>query len=395
MAGQLGQEVEAITNGFNQSQQEYKIKPIYKGNYLESLTSFAAAFRAHQPPALIQVFEVGTKTMLQPKGVIKPVDELMKEQGLSLPKDGFFKPVLHYYSENGQLMAMPFNISIPVMYFNADALGSLGVTSRNFPHTWRGLETLAKKLQDAGFHCVYTSAYPGWIFIESFAALHRIPLSNRDTTALTYNNKDVLSHLSRLKRWQQQHYFEYGGRFDDATVLFSSGRCPLFSQSSGAYMGLSQLVSFQVGMALIPYDDEINAKRSNNVIGGAALWATALQTKATYRGIAKFFEYFASPAVQLQWHQNTGYLPLGIDGVYQSLLKKSRYPSLVLAKMDLKEEDRINNTSRLGVQNQIRTMNDEAIEAIFAGIYSPKASLDEAVARANHALSRFERNTKN
>ncbi len=56
LAGQLGTELQLLIKGFNDSQADYVIKPIYKGDYIESLTSFAAAFKAHQPPALVQVF---------------------------------------------------------------------------------------------------------------------------------------------------------------------------------------------------------------------------------------------------------------------------------------------------------------------------------------------------
>ncbi|MDP1614272.1 MAG: extracellular solute-binding protein, partial [Methylococcales bacterium] len=172
MAGQLGEEVARLTQQFNNSQTEYRVKPIYKGDYAESLTSFAAAFRAKHPPQLIQVFEVGTSVMRSPAGIVKPVDVLMAEQGMSLPKTQFFSAVLDRYSDKGVLLAMPFNISVPVLFYNADALAKLGVSSQSFPRTWDALEVLAKRLHDAGFSCAYTTAYPGWILIESYLALH-------------------------------------------------------------------------------------------------------------------------------------------------------------------------------------------------------------------------------
>ena len=116
MAGHLGDEVQLLANDFNQSQSEFTIKPVYKGDYVETLTSFAAAFRAHQPPAIVQIFEVGSAIMLSPKGVIKPVDALMQEQKMSLPKDDFIQSVLEFYSRDGQLMAMPFNLSAPTLH---------------------------------------------------------------------------------------------------------------------------------------------------------------------------------------------------------------------------------------------------------------------------------------
>ena len=68
MAGHLGDEVRLLADDFNRSQDEFTIKPVYKGDYTETLTSFAAAFRAHKAPAIVQIFEVGTAIILSPTG---------------------------------------------------------------------------------------------------------------------------------------------------------------------------------------------------------------------------------------------------------------------------------------------------------------------------------------
>ena len=392
LAGNLNTALQAMTKGFNQSQTAYEIRPVYKGDYIESLTSFAAAFRAHQPPALIQVFEVGTAAMLAPKGIIKPLDVLMKEEGLSLPKSSFFPAVRAAYSEQGQLMAMPFNTSVPALFYNADVLAKVGYSQKTFPRTWDELELLAVKLKKAGFSCVYTSAYPAWILIESYAALHGLPLMDTTTQKASFNHKKIVNHLERLLRWQRLHYFEYGGRTDDATVLFTSGRCPLLSQSSGAYNSLSKLVPFHVGLAPLPIDSKTD-KRSSNVAGGAALWVVAGQTPEVYQGIARFFVYLATPAVQQHWHEATGYLPLGTTGIYQSLAHKNHHPALQLAEQELAEHDGSNALTRLGPLNQIRAINDGALELIFAGIKPPQEAMDDAVRQANHVLIRFLQNT--
>ena len=65
--GKLGEKVEEIADGFNASQSEYKMVPTYKGNYTETMTAAIAAFRARKQPHIVQVFEVGTATMMAPK----------------------------------------------------------------------------------------------------------------------------------------------------------------------------------------------------------------------------------------------------------------------------------------------------------------------------------------
>jgi sn-glycerol 3-phosphate transport system substrate-binding protein len=394
MAGQLGDEVRAIADAFNLSQNEFIIKPVYKGNYLETLTSFAAAFRAHQPPAIVQVFEVGTSIMLSPKGIIKPLDTLMQEQGISLPKEDFIQSVREFYSRDGQLMAMPFNLSAPILYYNLDILAKVGYSKTNFPRTWAEMDVMAKKIKEAGYGCTYTSAYPGWILFESYLAIHGLPITQNSPLKAIFNTPQLARHFDRLKRWSDLHYFRYGGRVDDATFLFTSGMCPLFSQSSGAYNSLLALVPFHMGVATMPLDTGVSSVRHANVAGGAALWAVEGQSQLQYKGIALFFAFIARPDIQQRWHEHTGYLPLGFKGIYTPIVRSSSHPVLKLARTDLEDNLGVSSFSYLGPQNQIRGLIDEILEAMFAGLISPKQALQQTLLRSNHILLRFSRNTQ-
>lgn len=384
MAGQLGEEVNRLAQQFNDSQTTYRVKPIYKGDYMESLTSFAAAFRAKHPPNLIQVFEVGTSVMHTPKGIIKPVEQLMHEQGMDLLKEHFFPAVLRQYSLDGVLLAMPFNVSIPVMFYNADALRKFGVTPYSFPSTWGQFELLAKRLHQAGFSCVYTSAYPAWILIESYQALQGL---NLEKTAEVLHQQ-LGRHLQRIRQWQQKHYFEYGGRGDDATALFTRGKCPIFSQSSGAYVGLSELVPFHLGVAPIPLDDTNDATRHNNVVGGAALWVPAGQSQEMEHGIALFLAFLSQPNVQQAWYEHTGYLPMdNIAPIPQSSI-------LRIAQHDLNRSNQMDANLQQGAENQVRVIHDQMLEAIFSGMMTVEKALHKAEIRIQHVLKRFKKNTR-
>lgn len=395
MAGNLGEEVKLLADEFNQSQKKYFVKPVYKGNYVETLTSFAAAFRAHQPPAMVQIFEVGTAIMHSTPGAIKPVDELMHEQGISLPKADFIPSIREFYSKNGQLMALPFNLSVPTLYYNMDVLAKIGYAPVNFPRTWEEMEVLAQKLKKAGYECTYTTAYPGWVLFESFLAIHGLSLTEGKPLHAAFDTPQLISHFRRLKRWHAERYFRYAGRADDATILFTSNKCPLFSQSSGAYNSLMALVPFRLGVAAMPLDTQVSPIRHANVAGGAALWAIAGQRKENYKGIALFFAFIAQPKNQQRWHEHTGYLPLGLSGQYAPILQTSRHPNLLLAQDDLKGDTQGKALKYLGPQNQIRAINDEILEAMFAGLISPDNAVHQASERANRVLLRFARNVQN
>jgi sn-glycerol 3-phosphate transport system substrate-binding protein len=389
LAGNLGDEFQQIVQDYNHSQTNYRIVLTYKGEYTEALTSFAAAFRVGQAPDILHVFEAGNAVVNYPPGVIKPLHTLLKEQQVLLPIADFLPAIRAFYSVDGAIQALPFNISIPLMFYNQEALASVGVEADDFPKTWQALEQLAVKLKKKGYACTYASAYPTWVQLEAFAILHGLPLVN-DYKAV-YNHPAIVNHLKRLKRWQEEQYFQYGGRANEATILFTSGKCPIFSQSSGSYISFSSTVSFKMGVAPLPLDSEISTNRHASIIGGGAFWAIEGKTSAIYRGIADFYAYLTKPSIQRRWHRKTGYLPLGLTGVYAALIKPED-EILTLALAELGKKERKNELAVIP-QNQIRLINEEALEAIFANMKTPQKALDEAVLRSNFIISRFLRNT--
>src|SRR5437879_7742091 len=135
MQGALNDKVNELANGFNASQKEYKVVAIFKGQYPESMTAAIAAFRAGNAPHILQVFEVGTATMMGAKGAIKPVYELMKEAGEPFDAKAYLPAVTGYYSTaKGDMLSLPFNSSSMVMWVNKDALKKAGIAE--IPKTW-------------------------------------------------------------------------------------------------------------------------------------------------------------------------------------------------------------------------------------------------------------------
>lgn len=393
LAGSYGEELHYLATRFNQQQNEYFLNPIYKGDYVECITSLAAAFRAKQAPPLVQIFEVGSESMLNPSGIIEPVEKLMKKHRKKLNKQDYFPILNKYYSQNGQLMAMPFNVSIPVLFYNKDALKKAGIQDKELPQTWHDLERISGLLQEHGYDCVFSSANPAWILIEATASIHGLSLVDQKTNQALYNNRQTRTLLTKLKDWQNRKIFEYGGRSDDSSILFTSGRCPFYAQSSGAFNSLSQFVNFDIGIISLPINTEVSKTRHSNIAGGGALWVLSGHDEKTYEGVSQFLEFILHPDNQLRWHQKTGYLPLGVKGDYQSIIKQSTHPSLHIASHDFIDESLGLKNDLSRVHNQIRVINEESLEAVFSGIKTPKEALDNAVLRSNHALERFKKNT--
>ena len=128
MGGHLGDVVNEIATQFNASQSDYKITPVFKGGYEETLTAGIAAFRAGEQPNILQVFDAGAATIINAKGATIAAEDLIKNAGHDFDRDAFIPGVRNFYADaDGKFIGMPFNSSAPIMYINTEALEKAGV----------------------------------------------------------------------------------------------------------------------------------------------------------------------------------------------------------------------------------------------------------------------------
>ncbi len=402
MTGALGERLGNLAERFNQSQSDYKVTPVYKGGYGESMTAGIAAFRAGNAPHIIQIFEVGTATMMSAKGAIVPVERLMKDAGLKFDRSAYVPAVAGYYTTNrGEMLSFPFNSSTTVFYYNKDAFAKAGIDK--VPETWSEVALAAGKLKASGFDCAYTTAWPSWVHMESFSAWHNVLFATENNgfggpkARLAIDTPLHQRHLANLAQWAKDGWFQYAGRGAEGDSKFHSGECAMGTASSAAYGNIKRNAKFDFGIGRLPYYSDVKGAPQNTVIGGASLWVMSGKPAAEYKGVAKFFEFLSSPAVQAEWHQATGYLPLTI-AAYE-LTKKSGFydknpgTDIAVEQMIVKTTDKSRGV-RLGNFLQIRDVIHEEMETLFAGNQTAEQALDRMTTRGNDLLARFERTAR-
>ena len=134
MTGGNNDIVNKLAEEFNATQSDYKVIPTFKGSYPDTMNAGIAAFRAGTAPHIIQVFEVGTATMMSATGAIKPVYQLMKEAGEPFDPKAYLPTITGYYSTSkGDMLSFPFNSSSMVMWINKDELKKAGVAEIQKP----------------------------------------------------------------------------------------------------------------------------------------------------------------------------------------------------------------------------------------------------------------------
>ena len=402
MTGKLNDKVNEIADKFNASQKDYKVVPVYKGQYDESMTAAIAAYRAGNPPQIVQVFEVGTATMMAAKGAVKPVYQLMAESGEKFDPKAYLGAVYGYYADTkGNLISMPFNSSTQVLYVNKDAFKKAGLDPANPPKTWPEVEAAAKKLKAAGVACPFTTGWQSWVQVESFSAWHNVPLGTKENgfggldTRLELNGPVQVKHIQNLGNWAKDGLFVYKGRKDEPLASFTSGDCAMITTSSGSYANIKANAKFDWEVATLPYYPDVAGAPQNTIIGGATLWVLNQKDPAVYKGIAKFFEVLSSPEVQADWHQTTGYVPITL-AAYDLTKKQGFYdknPGTDIAIKELTNKPPTANSKGLRFGNfvQIRNIIDEELESVWSGQKTAKVALDDAVKRGNEQIEKFQK----
>ncbi|MBI6476428.1 sn-glycerol-3-phosphate ABC transporter substrate-binding protein UgpB [Proteus mirabilis] len=401
MGGALGQKVNQIASDFNASQSEYVIKPVYKGTYPETMTSAVAAFRAKNQPAIVQVFEVGTASMMGAKKAIFPVYQLMEKTNEPFDPNSYLSTVTAYYTtSDGKMISLPFNSSTPVLYYNKALFKQAGIEQP--PKTWKEMGAVSQKLLDAGVKCGFTTTWQSWTQIENFGARNNLPIATKNNgfdgtdTSFLFNQAPFVAHIQRMADWSKSGIFKYGGRQSDAMPLFYTQECAMVMESSAGFAGIKEnMKGIDIGVSQLPYDDTLVDKPANSIIGGASLWVMAGRPDAEYNGVAKFFTYLSSPEVQADWHQATGYLPV-TKAAYALTQQQGFYqqnPGADTAILQMTTSDSTANSKGLRFGNflQTREIVDEELEKVWSGKQSAQAALDNAVKRGNEQLRRFKR----
>ncbi len=397
MGGQLGETVNELANRFNESQSDYRITPVYKGGYEDTLTATIAAFRAGEQPNIVQVFDAGAATIIGAEGAVIPVADLITEAGVDFNAEDYIPGVRFFYADSaGKMVGMPFNSSAPIMYYNTAALEEAGVEA---PKTWEEFEAIAPALKEAGYVPLAQSHTP-WIFTENFHSRHNIPFATNNNgfdgaqgTQILVNNDAIKTHFTKLKEWLDAGYYGYyGAGWGDNQAPFENGEVAIWLGSSGSFGGLKNSVDFDFSADVLPYWEAINPNPTASFIGGAALFAMSGKSDEENRAAAEFFKFLSSADVQAFWHKETGYVPI-TTAAYEQVKAEGYYDETPQAEVGITQLNLptgdYSKGYRLGFYVQIRDVMNREYGRIFAGETDVETAFATIEEEGNRLLERF------
>lgn len=396
MTGANNEMIEELTKEFNESQSTYKVVPVFKGTYPETLNAGIAAFRSKQPPAIIQVFDAGSGTMMAAEGAIVPAAEILPKGGFTFDKSQYLPGIVAYYSKpDGTMLSFPYNSSSPILYYNKDAFQKAGLNVDNPPKTWPEVFEAAKKIKTSGAApCGMTSTWLTWIQTENFAAWNNVPYGTNENglggtdVKLQINAPLYVEHFQAIADLAKDGAFRYGGRTSEAKQLFTSGECAILTESSG---GLGDIAKSGVnyGIGQLPYYEGHGPQ--NTIPGGASLWVFAGKSDEEYKGVAEFFNFLSQTEIQAKLHQISGYMPVTM-AAYEETKKSGFYeknPGRETPLLQMMGKAPTENSKGVRLVNlpQVRDILNEEFEAMLSGQQDAKTALDKAVERGDAAIA--------
>ncbi len=397
MGGQPAKTLTAMVEKFNSTHTNIQLKLVYQGSYDDAFNKLKAS--PDQGPDLFQVYDIGTRYMID-AGLAAPMQDFIDRDKFDLSQ---IEPhVVNYYKVGDKLYSMPFNSSMPVLYYNKDLFKAAGLNPDQPPRTFDEVEKAAKALtKKVGDKTVYgfSQAIYGWFFEQYMARNGALYVNNgngRDAAATEalVNSPTGAEILTWWKKLIAEGYAtNLGRKTADTQNAFGAQQIAMTIDSSGILPNLTTAAAgkFQIGIAPLPRGN--NDANSGPVIGGGSLWILKNKPKAQQEAAWKVVKWFMEPAQVAAWTVGTGYLPINKSAVDQAAYKDfiKKYPAYqaVLDQLHNTPENRVTQGGRIGVFTQARATIENAMEQVVLNKATPQAALDGAAKKITESIQEY------
>ncbi len=407
MNGNNGTALQALVDKFNAANQgKIQVVATYQGTYDDTLAKYKAAIQSKQTPSLIQIYDVGTRFMIDSAQTI-PMQAFISTDKYDISQ---LQPnILGYYSIGGSLYSMPFNTSMPILYYNKTAFQKAGLDPTKPPTTLDEIRADAEKLttKDASGKTTqygFGAAIYGW-FMEQWTAVADQPYCNNGNGRTSKATKVLVNgpEQVQLMTWWAQMVNDglavnTGRNTTDAQNAFKAGRVAINIESTGVLGGYQTAAAgkFDVGTGFYPKVQATDA--GGPIIGGASLWIDQVNHSAQeQRASWEFVKFLNDPANQAYWHTKTGYFPVSKtalnDPTDQAWVQQHPQFQTAITQLDQTKLDVATQGCLLGVMPQARQNTEIGMEKAILGQATPQAALDAAVAADQPLIDQYNQAT--
>jgi len=398
MSGKRIDLLKGLAEDFNKTHPGITVESQYVGSYNETLNKTIAAVKAGNPPHIFQLYEIGTRGMID-GGMIMPIGDLAKPGEVDW--EDYVDAVMSYYTIDGKLYSMPFNSSTPILFYNKTFFKKAGLDANKPPDTWNQVRVMGKKIMDSGaaeagitwnMHC--------WYF-EEWHAVQNAMLVDQGNGRKGRARKvlfDGSTGVKIVKWWtdleRDKIFLNTGRGWSNHRKAFISGQAAMMISSTSDVTQMTNAFNekgWDLGTGFLPRPDAV--PRQGVIIGGGTLWLTKDHPQKELKAAWEYLKWISMPEQQVTWHKGTGYFPIR-KGAMKLLEKEgwfNKFPNYKVAFDQLLETKTSLATSGalIGVFPQLRDAVQSGIEKVYEGKATPEAALKEAAQKINKDLEKY------
>jgi sn-glycerol 3-phosphate transport system substrate-binding protein len=387
--GKVRQVTEDMVKKFNSSQTKYRIDGSFQGDYFQALAKIRAAITTKTAPTIFHVIGEAMPDLWQ-GGMFENLEPYVKSTGVkteefvqALSQHGYFD----YYGKSVPLFAIPFNRSMPVMYYNKDMLDAKGV---KVPTSWDELRDAAAKLTVREGNDVKTWGFEvpvDWWFWHGLLYQAGGSLLSADGKQAAFRQKggealqywvDMVNKHKIMKRPGGKDY----NAWEVTNTDFITQKAAMIFTSTAFVNYLTENVKFKMGTAFLPKKEKFAAPT-----GGTFFVMIKDATPAQKQAGWAFIKWMSDPAQAIYWSQNTGYICTSEPAIKSAEMQKfyQDNPNYRVAYEQLKYAQRMPFTPALiRIQREAIQPN---LEAPVIGLKTVDETMAAAEKVANDILA--------
>jgi sn-glycerol 3-phosphate transport system substrate-binding protein len=398
MSGKRIDLLKGLADDFNKTHAGITVESQYVGSYNETLNKTIAAVKAGNPPHIFQLYEIGTRGMID-GGMIVPIGDLAKPGEVDW--GDYVDAVMSYYTVDGKLYSMPFNSSTPILFYNKTAFKKAGLDVNKPPDTWNQVRAMGKKIMDSGaaeagitwnMHCWY---FEEWHAVQNALLVDQENGRKGRATKVLFDGPVGVNIVKWWTDLEKDKIFLNTGRgWSNHRKAFISGQAAMMISSTSDVTQMTDAFNqkgWDLGTGFLPRPDAV--PRQGVIIGGGTLWLTKDHPQEELKAAWEFLKWMSMPRQQVTWHKGTGYFPIR-KGAMELLEKEGwfkKFPNYKVAFDQLLESKTSMATSGalIGVFPQLRDAVQSGIEKVYEGKATPEAALKEAAQKINKELEKY------
>jgi sn-glycerol 3-phosphate transport system substrate-binding protein len=385
------------------------------GGYTSTWNNYVNALNAHSGVPNVMMFDQYNAQSAADTKSILPVSTCLTNNKVSTKP--FTPKVLGAYKFGSSIYGMPFSASVPVMYYNKQALAQAGIKAP--PTTMTALLADQKLLQkttwsDSKGKHTYTSGVSikydpwevtSWLGLDDHSVVNNNNGHTKYATSMTINTPDAKTYLTDL----QQIAKNAGGAnvYNPSSTSFTQAYGNLFDVASGVSgitfdttAALGEIQSYlhlykNVTLGVAPLPTLTGKSTGSMPPGGNGLFinssaSTAAQQSASW----VFLNYLTSATVNASWDKSTGYLPIRTDELkpWENSLSSAQKPWYLVGYKSLTgKDDSSTEGPLLGPYSAVNLDISAALQALLTPSFTTSAAdaLSMATSSGNADISNY------